>query len=250
MQSDTLHDSLSRIRDYFVGNDDMYLRSEAPSKTDPVTALISCKVAPELEEGFQQWEMEAFRVEANAPGFIGYRLQRPVPGVQDDWIIELTFDSNSSLDRWLSSSERAALLKSGQEYQGDVRVRRGTYGFEFWARDASQPAPSTLWIFKSNLLALLVLYPTVYLWGYLISHPFIDTKGAPVWLSLFLGNAFSTQFLGFIAVPWIFKVFDFWLNGKLGEDKEPVGWLLILVLYALSMAGFAFILKLPPLSFG
>lgn len=58
-----------------------------------------------------------------------------------------------------------------------------------------------------NLLVLLVLYPIVFLSGYFISAPFLDSKGVPFWLSLFVGNLFSTQLLGWLAVPVIFPLF-------------------------------------------
>jgi hypothetical protein len=90
----------------------------------------------------------------------------------------------------------------------------------------------------------------VYLWGYLIGHPLIDAKGAPAWLSLFLGNLASTQLLGWFFVPWALKAFDPWLSTKSAPVTQLAGWAILLVLYALSMAGFAYILSLPPLRFG
>ncbi len=250
MQSDALHESLSDIKGIFVGQDSIYLRNEAPAAAEPATVLISCDIAPEDEVGFQEWEMEAFRVESAAPGFLGHRLQRPVPGIQDKWIIELTFDNDANLERWLNSPERTALLKSGTNHQGGVQIRKGSYGFEFWSREKpSAEKQSTISIVKGNMLVLLVLYPTVYLWGYLFSTPFIDKPGAPVWVSLFLGNLFSTQIMGFYFVPWAFKQFDFWMNPKPGTSDDTKGWVIVLALYALSMALFAYILTLPKLSF-
>ena len=52
-----------------------------------------------------------------------------------------------------------------------------------------------------------MLYPIVFLSGYFISAPFLDSKGVPFWLSLFVGNLFSTQLLGWLAVPVIFPLF-------------------------------------------
>ncbi|MGA3085310.1 MAG: antibiotic biosynthesis monooxygenase [Thermodesulfobacteriota bacterium] len=250
MQSDDLRRLIREVHRHFVGHEDVYLRTDVPSSRLPISATISCRVAPEDEEAFEAWENRAFEAETKAPGFVGHRLERPVPGIQDHWVIVLTFDSAENLTKWLESPVRAALLEEGKQYNEDLSIRTSSYGFDFWGRAPDAQAPNPLWIFKTNLLVLLVLYPTVYLWGYLVSTPLIDSKGVPFWLSLFVGNLFSTQLLGWFTVSWAFKAFDSWLVPRPSMAKDVVGWAILLVLYALSMAGFAYILTLPPLKFG
>jgi hypothetical protein len=250
MQSDELHKLIAEVAGHFVGHDDIFLRTDSQEKVLPVSAIISCRVAPEDAEGFQRWEDKIFRAEVRAPGFVGHKLTKPIPGIQENWVIVVQFDTDENLTRWLESPVRSALLEEGKQFQGDLRVRKSNYGFALWARDATAPPSDPLWILKSNLIVLLVLYPTVYLWGYLIGHPLIDAKGAPAWLSLFLGNLASTQLLGWFFVPWALKAFDPWLSTKSAPVTQLAGWAILLVLYALSMAGFAYILSLPPLRFG
>jgi antibiotic biosynthesis monooxygenase (ABM) superfamily enzyme len=250
MQSDDLHRLIAEVAGYFVGHDDIFLRTDVQEKNLPVSAIISCRVAPEDAEGFQRWEDKVFRAEVRAPGFVGHKLTKPIPGIQENWVIVVQFDTDENLTRWLDSPVRAALLEEGKQYQGDLRVRKSNYGFALWARDATAPPSDPLWILKSNLIVLLVLYPTVYVWGYLIGHPLIDAKGAPAWLSLFVGNLASTQLLGWFFVPWALKAFDPWLSTKSAPVTQLAGWVILLLLYALSMAGFAYVLSLPPLSFG
>ncbi len=249
MQAPELRKLLDEIRTYFVGHDDIYLRPDLQDTSMPATAMISCKVAPEDEEEFQHWERDAFEVESKAPGFVGHRLERPVEGIQPNWVIALSFDTDENLNAWIESPERAALLASGQPYQREVRIRKVSYGFNFWQRDADTGPPAPMFILKTNLLVLLVLYPIVYLWGYFVSNPFIDSKGVPFWLSLFIGNLFSTQLLGWWVVPWTFKKFDAWLAPKPAANKALVGWIVLILLYAVSLAVYAYILTLKPLKF-
>jgi hypothetical protein len=82
-----------------------------------------------------------------------------------------------------------------------------------------------------------VLYPIVFLSGYFISAPFLDSKGVPFWLSLFVGNLFSTQLLGWLAVPVIFPLFG---CGTLEAGRRLR---LLLTLHAISMAGYAWLLS-------
>jgi antibiotic biosynthesis monooxygenase (ABM) superfamily enzyme len=101
-------------------------------------------------------------------------------------------------------------------------------------------------IFKSNLLVLLMLYPTVFLWGYLVDGPFVQGRaGLPFWLALFIGNVFSTQLLGWLAAPWIFKVFDWWMQPASPVPRQIAGYAILAALFALSMAAYAWLLRHP-----
>ena len=67
-----------------------------------------------------------------------------------------------------------------------MNVKRESYGFNFWLSggktQAPEQGPGLIW--KSNLIVLLVLFTVVYLWGYFVSAPLIDSHGVPNWLSL------------------------------------------------------------------
>ena len=39
------------------------------------------------------------------------------------------------------------------------------------------------------MIVLLVLYPTVFLFGFFVGTPFLMGQGVPFWLTLFLSNA-------------------------------------------------------------
>lgn len=247
MQSDELHAMIAEVSGHFLSRDEIFLRSDGRREDQPVSAVISCDVAPESIDDFIQWEDKVFHAEVKAPGFVGHQLSRPIPGIQENFVIVVTFDSEHNLDRWLSSPARQALIDEGGRYVQNVRVRKTNHGFAFWARDSEAAPSSPVWILKSNLIVLLVLYPTVYLWGYLVGQPLMDAKGAPPWLSLFVGNLASTQLLGWFLVPWALKAFGPWLEQKRSVATEILGWAMLLLLYVLSMAGFAYLLSLPPL---
>jgi antibiotic biosynthesis monooxygenase (ABM) superfamily enzyme len=139
---------------------------------------------------------------------------------------------------------RQTLLREGERFNAGMNVKRASYGFNFWfpagQTQASEQGANFIW--KSNLIVLLVLYPVVYLWGTFIGAPLIDAHGVPVWLSLFIGNLVSTQLLGWWLVPAAFKALDWWITPKAAIGRQIAGYALLAVLYAASMGLYALLL--------
>lgn len=240
--------AVEEIRAHLLSEEEVHLLADpGPRPQTGATAFISYRVAPEAEADFLAWQQTIYAAEARALGFLRHKLERPVAGVREDWIIILTFDTAANLTRWIESPERAQLLKEGAKVKADFNLSRTSYGFDFWFRGPDSPAPGPLEILKNNLLVLLVLYPIVFLWGYFIGSPVLDRHGVPFWLALFIGNVVSTQLLGWWAVPAIFKVFSWWLEPNPGVRREILGFGALAVLYALSMALYAFLLARGPI---
>ncbi len=242
LASEKLALALDEVRHLFVGTDDIYLRSDTSATASQVTALISCRVDQEHEAGFLAWEREMFQATAKAPGFIGQRLDRPVPGILDRWVITLTFDTDENLTGWLESPRRAALLERGEGFQRDMKIRKGDYGFGFWYRNPDNAPTPAMVIFKSNLVVLLVLYPIVFLWDYFIGGPYLLKNGMPFWLALFIGNFVSTQITGWWAVPKAFGWFHRWLSPTASTAETVRGFVILTLLCGLSMGLYAFLL--------
>ena len=242
LASEKLASALEEVRHLFVGTDDIYLRSDTSATAPQVTALISCRVDQEHEVGFLAWERDMFAATAKAPGFIGQRLDRPVSGILDRWVITLTFDSDEHLTGWLESPQRATLLKSGEAFHRDLTIRKTAHGFGFWFQNSQEAKPSPLVIFKSNIVVLLVLYPVVFLWEYLIGRPYLAALGFPFWLALFVGNFVSTQITGWWAVPQAFGWFQDWLSPNASTRDTVRGFILIGALCAASMALCSYLL--------
>ncbi|MEO8907447.1 MAG: hypothetical protein ABI310_05150 [Microbacteriaceae bacterium] len=222
-------------------DDDIQLISEQPrASPDGASVIVSSTVAPADEAAFVEWQARISEAESRFRGFRAHRLQPPVPGIQQKWVIFLTFDTTEHLDEWIHSPQRRRLLEEGSRFNLDLKVKKASFGFDFWSAAKDPEVP----IFKNNLLVLLMLYPMVFLWGYFISEPFIDSYGVPFWLSLFIGNLVSTQLLGWFVVPWIFRQFEWWLKPKPGWKTQVIGLVVVVVLYAASMALYAWLLML------
>jgi antibiotic biosynthesis monooxygenase (ABM) superfamily enzyme len=233
------------IQAHFVGQEEIHLVTEDERKVPEAASIIVTSTVDPADEGaFLAWQRRISAAEANFPGFQGHKIERPTPGVQEDWTVILSFDTDEHLTAWMESPQRTKLLAEGSAFASDMRVSKARYGFTFWNDDR----PSRLMIFKDNLLVLLVLYPIVFLFGYLVATPFLS--GTPFWLSLFIGNVVSTQLLGWFVAPWIFRVFAWWHKPGIGSRREVLGYVVIAVLYAASMALDALLIALGPLGGG
>ncbi len=225
-----------------IGRDDVHLvRDSGPGVLPaPVSAVISTRIKAGQEGAYREWEQRIAAAQAKSPGFQGYRFEPPIPGVQDDWLAILRFDTEGHLQAWLDSPARAKLLQEAEAFTEEYHARVVRTGFEQWFATGANPASAPpAW--KQNMLVLLLLYPVVFLFGLLVQNPLL-IKGAklPFWLALFIGNVVSVLLLT-VLVPRASRALGWWLNpppGKAGT-ASLAGAALVIGLYAASMYIFS-----------
>jgi antibiotic biosynthesis monooxygenase (ABM) superfamily enzyme len=177
--------------------------------------------------------------------FQGYKLEPPIPGVQDNWVTILRFDSNAHLEAWLNSEQRKQILQEADAFSSDTHMRKACVGFESWvAFTGGEQQGSPLW--KVHMIVLLGLYPIVFLFSLLVQAQLLIRNGMPFWLALFFGNALSTALLGWFLVPQLSNLFGWWLqpSGRASSLAKQhwitwAGAALILVLYAALLLVFS-----------
>jgi antibiotic biosynthesis monooxygenase (ABM) superfamily enzyme len=217
-----------------AGHDDVHLvrDSTAGVRPAPVSAVISSRVKPGQEAAFRAWEQRIATAQAKSPGFQGYRFEPPIPGVQDDWLAILRFDTEPNLQAWLDSPEREKLLGEAAPSLEEFHARVVRTGFEQWFPSAADGASAPAW--KMNMLVLLLLYPIVFLFGIWVQTPLLMGKaGLPFWLALFIGNVVSVLLLNWL-VPWTGRGFGWWLvpARNAGGRTSLAGAGMIVLLYA------------------
>jgi antibiotic biosynthesis monooxygenase (ABM) superfamily enzyme len=197
-----------------LGRDDVHIvRDDASAaRTAPVSALISTRVKPGMEAEYLKWEQKVAAAQSRAAGLQGYRFEPAVPGVQEDFVAILRFDSDANLRAWLESPHRRQLLEEAAPLTAEFHTRMAQSGFEQWFRDvtpAGAPAPAA---WKINMIVLLMLYPVVFLWGVSVGTPIL-TKAIHLDfpIALFVGNAFSVILTSYL-VPWTASRLGWWLN--------------------------------------
>jgi antibiotic biosynthesis monooxygenase (ABM) superfamily enzyme len=233
---------LEGIAPMLVGRDDVHIVQDEASavRSSPVSAVISTRVKPGKETEYRVWERKIAAAQSRARGLEGYRFEPAVPGVQDDHVAIMRFDSEENLQAWLDSPERLKLVEEAEPFTEEFHTRTVRAGFEQWFRDTAGSSSPPLPVWKMDMLVLLMLYPIVFLFGTFVATPFLTHRLAlPFAISLFLGNIVSVGLTGFL-VPWVANRFGWWLHPK-GPQLLRIhllGAAIILALYAAMVVAF------------
>ena len=232
---------LEAAQPMLAGPDDVHLVRDgvAGMRAAPVSAVISIRVKPGQEAAFRAWEQRIATVQAQSPGFQGYRFEAPIPGVQDDWLAILRFNNEPNLQTWFDSPERKKLLQEAAQFLQEFHARVVRTGFEQWFPSAPDGTSAPAW--KQNMIVLLLLYPVVFLFGLWVQTPILIGKaGLPFWLALFIGNVVSMLLLNWLA-PWASKGFGWWLAPASGAGNwiSLAGAAFIVLLYSVSLFLFS-----------
>jgi antibiotic biosynthesis monooxygenase (ABM) superfamily enzyme len=224
-----------------IGRDDVHIvrDNEGGIKPAPVSAVISTRVKPGKELEYRAWERKIAAAQSKWPGLQGYRFEPPVPGVQEDFVAILRFDSEANLKGWLESPERKKLIEEAEPLTVEFHARLANTGFEQWFRDATEPGASPPSVWKMDAIVLLLLYPIVFLWGVWFGTPVLQNMLNLPWaLNLFIGNIFSVLLTGFM-VPWVANRMGWWLNPK-GDVVRAnlLGYGLVVAIYVISVVVF------------
>jgi antibiotic biosynthesis monooxygenase (ABM) superfamily enzyme len=242
LRSDLRQQLLAEAEHLLVGAHDVHLLRDSAAGVvpAPVSAVITTRLKPGAEGAYRAWEQRIAKAQARSPGFQGYRFEPPMPGVQDDWLAILGFDSERNLQSWLDSPERQVLLREAEALVEEFHARVVRTGFEQWFADNNDRAIAPpAW--KQNMVVLLMLYPVVFLFGLYVQTPLlIGWAGLPFWAALFLGNVASVLLLNWL-VPWASRALSWWLN-PLTQHRLRVdlgGAVFVAALYAVCLYAFS-----------
>jgi uncharacterized protein len=212
--------------------------SAEPSPHDMVTEIITVSVKPGMEEAYHAWVDRIRQMEAKFPGYQGLQLQPPIPGLQDDWVSLLRFDSSEHLNAWLESDARRAALREVEPFidQREQQVATAFSGWFTFGDTPGQVPPN----WKQAMVVLLTLFPVVML-ELLYLSPLLRSLNLSV--ATFIGNLLSVAALTWLLVPWANRAFGWWLRptANASPGVEAAGVALIIGLYALSVVVFAWI---------
>ena len=75
--------------------------------------VVSTRVKPGREAEYRAWQTTIDHEAARFPGFLGNEVLPPVPGLQEEWVVVVRFDSAEHLKNWLESEPRRRLNAAG-----------------------------------------------------------------------------------------------------------------------------------------
>lgn len=199
-----------------------------------VTVVVTHRVSPENVDEFLAWQERLRLAESMFDGFRGTELFRPIEGVQDEWTALYRYENAASLDTWLSSPERQALLADGKRFsEFSSRTVDNSFGswFAFDERGAeAAPPPSET---KTSIAVWVGLYPTVVILTLLLSP-----LKMPLWLGMLVGNLLSSFVMSFLTMPYyVNPLLKHWLRPPPNVSVTKTNWRSIGVVVAV-MAGW------------
>ena len=236
LRSDARQGLLARGQALFSGE----ARQHVVASASPgVGMVVSTRVKRGRESQFRQWQGTIDKECARFPGFMGNEVFPPVPGVQDEWVVVVRFDSAANLQGWLESDVRRRLIDEAARLWHEARVESFGGGFPGWFTagrgESDQAALPAVW--KQAMTVILVLYPTVFLLSRYLS-PWLT--GLPFAASLFVSNVASVSILTWLLMPVVVRAFNFWLSPPPSRRMqfEVLGLLAVLAGYAVAVIIF------------
>ncbi|MGN7777955.1 antibiotic biosynthesis monooxygenase [Mycolicibacterium sp. 22603] len=173
---------------------------------------------------------------AAARGFSGYEGTSLFVQGNEEALSVLRFRTDRQLVGWTSSRQRETALPSlRSSLRVDFAAESGTTAFGTTVRtDGGRVVMTPNW--KSAMLVLLVLYPTVMLLSRFLG-PQLDRSGAAPWLALWLSQVASVILMQWWLMPWASKPFRRWLDPVDGSGRRTnvAGAAVIALVYAVTL---------------
>jgi antibiotic biosynthesis monooxygenase (ABM) superfamily enzyme len=195
-------------------------------------------VAPGRADEFTAAEARLAAVSVQFSGFEGCCTFAPAAG--GEAFAVLRFRTERQLETWLESPERSEALGPLREsLTREFSLVSSTTTFGSTVRtENGHTAVTPRW--KTAMLILLVLYPTVMLLSRFLG-PILDNVGAPPWLAMWLSQVVSVVALQWALMPLAGQWFRRWLDpiDGAGTRISVVGAGVLVVGYLATLAMFA-----------
>lgn len=172
-------------------------------RTEPVTLLVTRRIAPGRYADFLQWIRHGEQLAGTFPGYLGSGVLSPPPG-SPDYQIVFRFDSEASLARWAESDERLRWLDDGAGLVFESRATQVS-GLEGWFGNSAPPR------WKQAVLTWLVFFPVSLLFtGILGDH----LNALPVFWRVFATTILLTPVMVLGLIPLASRLLRGWLQPR------------------------------------
>ena len=226
------------------GNDGQVLigASAQDGAVTGVTGMIFSRIKPGTEARYRDWSVRIQAAQAQYPGYRGMYLQPPAAGSsQATWTTLVRYDTAEHLEAWMSSPERAAMLREAEAFVDDSELVRLATAFPGWVPvdpATGQGPPS----WQTALLVQLGLFPIVMLeLRYL--NPVFAAWGWNTALATFVSLALSVGASSYLTMPLGVRGFAWWLFPKVPPGRTALrGTLLLIGLFVVEVGALWWLL--------
>ncbi|SRR5580765_2800275 len=209
-----------------------------PEPSPPGVGIFVHTVEPDSVQGFIAAQTQLAELSMTFSGFEGATLLEPAYDT-GPWVSVTRFRTEGQLQGWLHSPERSGTLPQLRSHLTEDfhAVARTPFGSITRLQDGvTRVTPK----WKTNMVVLLVLYPTVMLLSRFVD-PLIRKLGTDVWLTMWLSQLISVSLLTWVLMPWGTARFRWWLDPVDGARARPsvAGAAVVVAGYATCLAIFS-----------
>jgi len=173
-----------------------------------VTAVITHRVRPGRETGYEEWMKGIAADSRSFDGFLGAHILRPELGVTSDYVVVLEFDTCPHLETWMQSETRNGWVERVKPLIREPESIKVLTGLEPWFQLPEQPSHSAPKRYKQAILvwigvASISLLVSPHVTALLTSWPRI--------LRVLVNMGITVALLTYWVMPFLTRRFQGWL---------------------------------------
>ncbi|MEB3353366.1 MAG: antibiotic biosynthesis monooxygenase [Cyanobacteriota bacterium] len=173
-----------------------------------VTAVITHRVRPGREAGYEEWIKGIAADARNFSGYLGAHILRPELGLSSDYTIVVQFDTCPHLEAWMQSETRKSWIERVNPLIREPESIKMLSGLEPWFQ---LPGPSPHSAPKRYKQAILVWIAVVSISLLVSPHVNALLSSWPMVLRLSINMGITVLLLTYWVMPFLTRIFKNWL---------------------------------------
>jgi antibiotic biosynthesis monooxygenase (ABM) superfamily enzyme len=173
-----------------------------------VTAVITHRVRPGREMGYEEWLKGIAADSRNFDGYLGAHILRPELGVTSDYVVVLQFDTCQHLETWMQSENRKGWVERVRPLISEPEAIKTLTGLEPWFQLPNQPSHSPPKLYKQAILVWIGVAAS-----FLVISPLVAALLAswPGILMVLVKLTIMVGLLTYVVMPFLTRRFQGWL---------------------------------------
>ena len=187
------------------------MNSPISVRTHHVTAVISHRVRPGREQGYEEWLKGIAAAAHGFDGHLGVSILRPQAGQNSNYVSVLQFDQADHLQTWLESDTRREWLERAQPLilaMEDIQVLTGLETWFYLPNlDMTPPPPR----YKMAVVTWIGVQIATLIMATFLGPIFTPL---PRFINLAISNVIVVLALTYLLMPQLTRLFTAWLYPK------------------------------------
>lgn len=176
--------------------------------TVQVTAVITHRVRPGREAGYEEWLKGIAADAAHFEGYQGAHILRPQMGISPDHVVVVQFDTCAHLETWMQSETRKSWVERVQPLIREPESIKTLTGLEPWFQLPGRPSQSQPKRYKQAILVWMGVAVT-----FSAVSPILAAllSSWPAIILMLVKLTIIVWLLNYVVMPFLTRRFKDWL---------------------------------------